>query len=624
MFAALPSRRTVLTAAIAVFGLLLAVYGKSLWNDFVRWDDGLLIFENTAVRTPSLRSLRTFFTTYDPELYIPLTFVTYQLTYLLSGVHAFGYHLVSILFHGGNVLLVLWLAALLTRRAWAGCIAAALFAVHPLHVETVAWASALKDLQSTFFLLLTLIAYVYYRESGSRRTYWLGVGFFVLGLLSKVVVLTVPAVLLLLDWRDGRKLDRAMLLEKLPHLILSVAFLIIALVGKADTSAAMPIVARGLLAAKSTAYLLWKFVLPFPLPSMYPYARPVSLASPDIAASVAALAVLTAAVLWSMRRTREAAFGAAFFLVTLAPWFYTFKKGEDVYFASDRFLYVPSIGLVVLIGSLLARWMECGRNRQRAGAAMTAAALVALSALTLRQSLVWRDTRSLFSHFARLVPDSYVARNNLGNAYRREGSLEDAIAEFEAALRLKENRKSYANLGAVYAKLGDEERAVRAFTRAAEIDPASPEPHVGFGILYATLGRPAEALASYARAIELNPRYAQAYLNRGSVRAEMGDAEGAIEDFRQAVALEPLFAQAHYNLAVLEARRGELAAAISGYERTVALQPSFIQARLNLGILYAKEGRRDDASEQFRAVLTYQPENAAAFSALGQLEAAGR
>ena len=211
--------RSVWLFAALVFGLLLAVFGVSLANDFVRWDYGLLIYENPAIREITFHSLKTIFTTFDPELYIPFTLFNYQVLYAVFGQHAWGYHLWSLLLHTSNALLGAWLISWITGNKKIGFVAGLLFAVHPIQVEAIAWASALKDQLSTLFYLLALIAYLHHRDLDSKRGYWLSLVFMALGLLSKVMVVTLPITLLLLDDLGERKWwSKKAILEKLPHL----------------------------------------------------------------------------------------------------------------------------------------------------------------------------------------------------------------------------------------------------------------------------------------------------------------------------------------------------------------------------------------------------------------------
>jgi hypothetical protein len=294
-----------------VFGLLLAVFGVSLANDFVRWDDGLLIYENPAIREISFHSLKTIFTTFDPELYIPFTLFNYQVLYLLFGQHAWGYHLWSLLLHTSNALLGAWLISWITGNKKIGMVAGLLFALHPVQVEAIAWASALKDQLSTLFYLLALIAYLHHRDLGSKRAYWWSLGFMLFGLLSKVMVVTLPITLLLLDDLGEKKWwSKNAILEKLPYFALSTIFGLVAIFGKEAILSTTTPWQTILMALRSTTFYLEKLFWPTGFSVLYPYSGVVALTTPDIAISAVLVIVLliTVIVLRTWTRFPFAAF----------------------------------------------------------------------------------------------------------------------------------------------------------------------------------------------------------------------------------------------------------------------------------------------------------------------------
>lgn len=249
----LPSRPLLWWIIGAFFLILLIIYGSSLTNDFVRWDDGLLIYENPAIRSITPSTLKTIFTSYDPELYIPLTFFSYQIDYLIGGTHAAIYHAQNLLWHTLNALLVALLLWRLTRQGWPSLFGGLLFALHPLNTETVAWSSARKDVLSTFFFLVSLLSYLSYRTQKKRSAYAFSLLSFTLGLLSKVTVITLPVVLFLFDFREHRRWSGKMLVEKIPYLLLSVLFAVIATAGKSGVLSASTLSEKILLSLRGAS-----------------------------------------------------------------------------------------------------------------------------------------------------------------------------------------------------------------------------------------------------------------------------------------------------------------------------------------------------------------------------------
>lgn len=626
----LPPRGTRMLLAVACILLAFGVYGASLGNGFVRWDDGSLIYQNPAVVEMSWSAVKRAFSTYDPELYVPLTLLSYQADHALGDGSPFPFHLQSLLLHAFNALFVCWLAYLLLRNRLSAVLIGAVFLVHPLHTEAVAWASGRKDLLSAFFFLGSLLAWLYWRDRGDRRLYLLSVGLFALGLFAKVMVLTLPLVLLILCWLRGGGITRRDIKETLAFFALSVIFGIVALFGKTDVNAASTMLEKLLMAGKSTMFYLQKLVLPLDLSVLYPYPETITLRSPDFFLPLLMLAVLLGIAIVSLRYTRMIAAGFALYLVTLSPTFINIAKGADTFYsASDRYAYIPSIGILLIAGFLIARFLEqdvrMSRMRARVrgvttgGVALTAV----LGVLASAQSLVWRDTVTLFEHAIALAPaPSYEAHNNLGNAYRSRGEFEKALKQYDLSVGIKPHSRTYANMGAVYRSLGRFDEAHDAYRDALRIEPRSAEAHFGLGILFAAQGREQEALASYDRALAFAPDMAHAYVNIGAVHMHAGRTDDALAAYRKAIGIDPLFTDAYYNLAVLQTQLMQFDEAIVSYERAIDLRPRNTSARINVALLHMQQGQQKEAVAHFRAILQYDPQNAAARSALEQLREA--
>lgn len=622
----LPPLRTTLLVVLGFALAAFAMYGASLGNEFVRWDDGMLIYENPAVRTISPWSLKRIFTTYDPELYIPLTFLSYQIDYAIGGSGPFLFHLNNLLLHTGNALLVAWLAMLLTGRRMAGLLTGALFLVHPLHTEAVQWASARKDVLSTFFFLAAFIAYLRWVRNRERRTRAVSILCFVLALMAKVMAITLPAALLLADWQQGRSLrDKKVWLEKWPYALFAVIFGIIGFFGKQRLVESTALSTKLLMACKSAVFYLWQMVWPVNYSLLYPYNGEITLASPDFQLSIGVLVLLGILLLLSLRWTRVVAAGLLFYGITVAPTFLNFAKGGDldIYFASDRYAYVPSIGIFLLAALAVARWAD----HVRVGAmrwlpsAVCACILVGLGWKAHAQSAVWKDTKSLFGHMISIYPQtSYVAHNNLGNAYRLEGDLARAEEEYRKALEIRRNPKTMANLGAVYRRRGQIDEALVLYREAIAEHPESPDAHFGVAIVYDQLGNVVAAEEAYRRAIALDPSKPAPYVNYGALLSNAGRHEEAILQYRLALGIDPDHTDALFNMGNALSSLGRNDEAIASYAHANTVQPS-VSALLNLGILLHTQGRTADAIAQFRAVLQLDARNPAALSALRQLSA---
>lgn len=483
-------------------------YLSSLSNNFVAWDDDLLITQNPIIQEFSTASVYKAFTSYDPELYVPLTLLSYQLDHLIAGLNPFIYHFTNLLLHIANVLLLVWIARLMGLKRWSALALAALFAVHPLNTEAVAWASARKDLLSSFFMLWSVGAYLRYTEEGSRRWYTCSILLALLGMLSKVTVIMIPAVLLLLDWYRERPL-RSALTDKIPFAILSIAFAIIAMLGKETSSAFLW--EKFLIGFKAITLYLFNFIAPLNLSVLYPYTEPISFSTPDIALSAAlTIAITTVALwLWRAKNIRLPLFAWGWYILLLLPTFNNATKGRnellDVYVGSDRYAYLPIIGLLLLILIPLERRME---RLPAASVSILVMILLSFSLIAHKQSLTWKDSTSLFTQAAKVSPNSYVAHTNIGTQLFHNGDIDGALGSYQKALTIRSDATAWFNVGQIMILKEEPAKAEQAFRAAIKASPLEIDAHLQLARLLLQRGESGEALSTLFAAQEVAPERA--------------------------------------------------------------------------------------------------------------------
>lgn len=613
--------RSTIWVLIGVFFFLgLLIYGASLGNGFVRWDDGLLIYENPAIAGFNFANLKTIFTTYDPELYIPLTLLSYQFDFLISGTNAAWYHLHSLVLHILNAILVVWFLKLLTKNTWVSVLTGLLFLVHPLNTEAVAWASGRKDLLSTLFFLLSTNFYLL------RKKKW-SLGCFVLALLAKVTVLTLPALLILIDYLQGRPINKKTLTEKLPYFALALIFAVIAYVGKTGVIDSSTTMEKLMIAPMSTAFYLQKMFVPTGLSVIYPLTESIDLLSARILIPLVICIALLILGLGNIRKRKALFFGLAYFAIALSPSLLNFSKGDFLYFASDRYAYIPMIGILYLVSSAaFFLW----RKHWKVVSSAVLGILCVLSVLSVKQSLVWANSETLFTHTITYYPDAHTAHNNLGNMYRTRNEISRAIDSYNEALRLSEEygrgdpalygmSKILSNLASAHRVQGEYAIALEALSRAYDLNPNNAHLFLQRGIVLGVQRKYTDAEMEYLYAIKLKPNFTTAKINLGSLYINLGRADEAVTLLEGAVSENPFYPQAFYNLAAAYKKVSRNREALEAYEKAVELQPAFVAARINLGILYADRKKIDLAIEQFTEVLKYDPDNARARSALLQL-----
>ncbi len=465
------------------------VYAMQLRNGFVTFDDDILVFNNPVVHAMTLSNIWFVFTHFDPELYIPFTFLIYQAEWFIGGGSPLAFHIVSLILHIANALLVMELLWFLTERRVLAFACAMIFAVHPLNTEAVSWISAQKDLLSSFFFLLSLLTYSHNHRRISVLT-------FTLGLLSKVSIISLPLILILIDIYRGRVINRRALIEKIPYVLVALLFGIIALFGKHDVITGAGPVTYILIGAKGVTLSLLHFFWPVHLSVLYPYTKTVVWSSPDLAFPLIASFALLAIAVIAARRNKMILLGFGFFLLTLLPTFSNIVKAGDLYVTSDRYMYLPMIGLLIL-GAFLFR---NSLTKTQIFLLLLVSCFFAVTAHT--QSLIWENTQTLFEHVLAVSPDSSLAHNKVGSQLFDNGYIDAAEKEFRTSLTLKENPRAHYNLGLVFLERNDFANAVIQNQKAIALEPTYAPAHVNLGYIFWKQGNLAEAKKHFRIAIE--------------------------------------------------------------------------------------------------------------------------
>lgn len=564
--------------AVLIVGVAFFVYSRWLWNEFVIWDDDYLIVNNPLIRGLSFTNIKAAFTSYDPELYVPLTYISYQINYVIGGLTAFIYHLTNLLLHATNALLVGMIAYRLSdKNRWIATAVSLLFAVHPLHTEAVIWASARKDVLSATFFLMSLSLYLKHRESELRSTYiWSVVSFF-LGLLSKVSVITLPLILLLLDWREKQPWNRKMLVEKLPYFGLSVIFGIVSLFGKQQQISHTSLLETSLIMIKSTVFYLEKMILPLDLSPMYPFTGSISLLSPEFFVPLIFLAILIAFAAWSLKRTREVMFALGFLLLSIGPSLINFRKGEegDIYLASDRYAYIASFAVIFLVCMML--W----KLRERFSTMMinvtVGVLILVFGSLGYAQGAIWQNSETLFKSVIASYPQAQAAHHNLGVLYQQQGHPQMALDKYQNALQIAPKASTESNVGDIFRESGMYAEAGTHYQRALVINPRSVDAMLGLGLLFLQQNDVKQAIIAMQSAVEFGPDDSRTHLNYGAALMAAKRIDDAIAEYQKATELDPLNAAAFFNLAVAFERSGDTDASQEALARALELDPSLAQ-----------------------------------------------
>ncbi|MGD8996431.1 MAG: tetratricopeptide repeat protein, partial [Syntrophobacterales bacterium] len=505
-----------------------------------------------------------------------------------------------------------------------------------LNVESVAWVSERKNLMSTFFWLLTMVFYVRYSKKPCLARYVLVVSIFALGLMAKPMLVTLPFVLLLLDyWPLGRfpfqqvdsdtrteaapatipvfqkTISVNLVLEKVPLLILSVlsSFLTSLSVQRSGiviSTTLVPMKLRIANAIVSYARYIGKLIWPQDLAVFYPYPSTVPLWQ-SVGAGLL-LAGISFLVIRAWRKLPYLCIGWLWYLGTLIPAIGLVQAGQWPAMA-DRFTYVPAIGLFVMLAWLIPHVLTKWRYR-KTGLVLAAGALLAVLLLLTRAQLNrWSNTITLFEHTLKVTENNYLAHNNLGNALARQGKLKQAKDNYVKALRINPTfPRAHNNLANVLARQGKSQEAIAHYTKALEIKPNFPKAHNNLGNVLARQGKNQEAIVHYTKALQIKPDFAGAHNNLGNILQGQGKIDEAVFHFSRALELKPDFAEAHFNLGNALARQGNLDQAQRHFSRSLELKPTFAEAHNSLGVILARKGLLDEAIDQFREALRLKPD----------------
>lgn len=545
-----------------MLGLVLAVVTLGLFwpttgYDFVVMDDNLYVYDNPGVTQGlTLAGIKWAFTKVHAGYWLPLTWISLMFDYSCNGLFAGGYHLTNIILHTINTLLLFQLIRRMTGALWPSAMVAALFAWHPLHLESVAWVTERKDVLSTFFLLLTLLTYSHYVEKPAAGRLILSLIFFVLGLMAKPILVTLPFLLLLLDFWPLKRLPPAastsdrtqvqkaylkVLAEKIPFLVISLAAGVATIVtqrmdGGVVSLVKVPFPLRIANAMVSYAGYLWKAFCPVNLCAYYPLSPRI----PTLTV-IASMLVLVGVSYLVFRRGRQSPWlitGWLWYLIVLFPVSGLIQSGGQA--MADRFTYVPLIGIFIMVGWSADDWLAPRPSAQPWGFAIFGILLVSCMMTTRSLLPNWHDSISLFRRVLNVTQENAFAENNMGMALSNAGKSDEAVFHYLESLRILPNYEvAHYNIGFELAAQGKPAAAAAHFSLLLKYRPGNEQLHNNLGAVLAQEGRLDAAIEQFQQAIKIKPNYAKPYFNYGKTLEQLGQNGPAFTNFMTALRLEP-------------------------------------------------------------------------------------
>jgi Tfp pilus assembly protein PilF len=565
-------REQVLIVYIVLTVVTFAVFWQVNQFDFVNFDDNIYVTENSHVQSGiTSDGFHWAFSTRYFKLWHPLVWLSFMLDYQLIGLNAGGYHITNLLLHIMSTLLLFWLFYRMTGAIWKSAFVAAFFALHPLHVESVAWIAERKDVLSAFFWMLTLCLYVYYTEKPVIKRYLLVLLGFVCALMSKPMVVTLPVIMILLDYwplkrfqlkETGNNLKEVtpgkgplwLFWEKIPFFVLSAVIVIITLYGPSEPHRKyFSLGSRLANAPVSFVTYLEKTFWPHDLAAFYPFS--FQLPSWQVLGAVLLIIVISAAVIVSVKRLPYLFVGWLWYAIILLPVIGIIQSGEQA--MADRYHYLPSIGIAVMLAWGIPHLFSREDIRTKILFPMGVVFIAILSFITWHQCGYWKNNTTLFSHALQITNNNALAHNLLASSLAEENKINEVIYHCNAAIRLSPYyADAYNNRGNAYAKLGQNQRSIEDYNKAIALKSGYADAYNNRGGAYFKLGQYQLAVENFNEALFLKPDYADAYNNRGGAYFKLGQYQLAIENFNDAILLKPDYADAYNNLAIVYFQQG--------------------------------------------------------------------
>ena len=650
----------ILIAAVCI--AVLAVHWPALSAKAFSFDDNVYLIDNMLVQNPSWYSAKRFLTeVLEPSTvggyYQPLAMISLMLDYALGGgeKNLMPFHRTSLIFHIANTALIIVLLYLLFGQIWVAAGVGLLFGIHPMTVEPIPWVGERKTLLAAFFSLWSLILYVYPRVTSHKsRVTKFYIGSFVmylLALMSKPTSTPLPAVMLLMDFWPLRRMSWRAFLEKLPLFVVGGASAVITYLSQSLTASVIMPESYGLMRVPQVIchniiFYLYKMIWPANLSSHYAFPDPLGFLTPMVMIGVIGTFILIPLLLLSLRWTRAALTGWLIFFVMVFPTMQMLQFSDVI--ASDKFVYLPSIGILMIVAAFLGWICADGVYRHEARYATVAIIVLLLAGAesfgTRHYLACWKDTASLFAQMTRVTPNAISPRNNLGVALAERGDVNQAMELFNEVLKMKPgNTEAHLNLGKLLADQGKYDEAMRHYKEVLRLLPNDAAAYQHVAVMLVNDGRLEEAIEVLRKGLEYKPRNsAMLHIGLGTIYMQQGKVDQAIPEFqiavrqrpdsttfnnlgvalslkgkideaikchKKAIQLDPRNAEAYYNLGNIFYSQDNFKKAIGEYEKAVSINPKYTKAHINLGVSLMEEGWLDQAARHLAEALKIEPNN---------------
>ncbi|MEP1490050.1 MAG: tetratricopeptide repeat protein [Algibacter sp.] len=585
-----------------ILAITLLVYFQTFYFDFVNWDDDFYVINNLQVTNPSLENILLFFTQGNTANYHPVTMLSLTLNYVLGGENALGYHIFNLIFHLFNsILLYLWVKKLWPDKQLLPFLIAGVFALHPMHVESVAWISSRKDVLFFFFYFLGLLNYHTYIKCKKTKHLLITLLFFVLSALSKPTAVIFPIHLLLVDYLFERKFVFRLVLEKIPFILISILVGLATVYVQNDAGAvnidAYSFIERIQLASYAINLYVVKFLFPISLSSFYPY--PFRPFDTIVTLAPVFLLIIGGLTIWRLRANRNVVFSVFFFLISLILLVQLVTVGSTI--ISERYTYLAyiglSLGLFFIVEHFFSKTIDFNDTKVFG---MIVVLLIVFSLVSFNRIKVWKNGETLWTDAIKKFPEVAGSWGGRGVYYRLKKNYTKALSDLNQAVRLNPNEPMfYSNRGNIYFDLGKDSKALFDYNNCLRLDASDVNALANRGAIYGRKKAYDKAITDLNDAIKLKPDFVTAYMNRGIIHSQMNEHEKSKSDFRKCLEMEIENDEIWNALAVEHQHLGEFEASIIVLDTVIDLRPNIGVYYLNRGISFRLLGNQTSANLDF-------------------------
>ncbi len=614
---------TILVAAI------LSLYWQTHNHEFINYDDGKYISENVYVQEGlNFKSIAWAFTSTRSSNWHPLTWLSHMLDIQLFGMKPGMHHLVNVFIHIANTLLLFYILNKMTCALWKSAIITAFFAIHPIHVESVAWASERKDVLGAFFWMLTIGGYTRYVKRQNLANLLVSLLFFILGLMAKPMLVTLPFVLFLIDYwplnrfrlkslnKPGKTNENpfnlGLVLEKIPFLFFSILSCVVTFIVQKEGGAmgsfdVIPFDVRLTNAVVSYVNYIGKMFFPANLSILYPH--PLFIPLWQVVASIFAIIAMIYLAVKQINKRPYIAIGLFWYLGTLVPVIGIVQVGTQA--MADRYTYIPLIGLFIIITWGVSDLTQCLRHKRIILTTISVIAIASLITITWIQIGYWKSSVTLFEHSIAATTNNSTLHNNIGTALAEQEKYDNAIEHYNEAIDINKNRAEFHNnLANALAAQGKYDNANLSFTEALKLNPKAETIHYNFARTLSANGQNNEAIEHYMEALQIKPGFKEANKELGNLLISLERYSEAIDFLSKSLISSQNNAETYYKLGIAFANQGIIDKVISSYTKAIEIKPDFIEAHNNLGNTFASIGKQNEAIYHFSEALKINPDNA--------------